>query len=102
MPPRHGIRHIIRLAVDHAVCQGLGAATAIATLAGVMALAAMPLPVRADGGTAGSLMSREAAIQQATLWMPPGARITSTSCTELVVDASPRYVCTVQWGPPPQ
>lgn len=102
MPPRHGILHIIRLAVDHAVCQGLGAATAIATLAGVMALTALPLPVRADGGTAGSLMSREAAIQQATLWMPPGARITSTSCTELVVDASPRYVCTVQWGPPPQ
>lgn len=98
MPPRHGIRHIIRLAVDH----GLGAATAIATLAGVMALTALPLPARADGGTAGSLMSREAAIQQATLWMPPGARITSTSCTELVVDASPRYVCTVQWGPPPQ
>jgi len=67
-----------------------------------MALAALPMPVRADGGTAGSLMSREAAIQQATLWMAPGARITSTSCTELVVDASPRYVCTVQWGPPPQ
>jgi len=106
MPPRHGIhhgiRHIIRLAVDHAFCHGLGAAAPFAALVGVMALAALPMPVRADGGTAGSLMSREAAIQQATLWMPPGARITSTSCTELVVDASPRYVCTVQWGPPPQ
>ena len=98
MPPRHGIRHIIRLAVDHAVCQGLGAATAIATLAGVMALAALPLPARADGGNGSSLMSREAAIQQATLWMPPGARITSTNCTVMVIDSSPRYFCSVQWG----
>ena len=94
MPPRHGIRHIIRLAVDH----GLGAATAIVTLAGVMALAALPLPARADGGNGSSLMSREAAIQQATLWMPPGARITSTNCTVMVIDSSPRYFCSVQWG----
>ena len=54
---------------------------------------------RADGGTAGSLMSRADAIRNATLWMPAGAQITSTDCTEMVMDSSPRYVCTVQWGP---
>lgn len=71
-------------------------AAAAATAAAVLLL---PGEARADGGTAASLMSRENAIQNATLWMPPGARITSTNCTEMVIDSSTRYVCTVQWGP---
>ena len=70
--------------------------------AGLLAAGALWLlagEARADGGTAGSLISREDAIRNATLWMPPNARITSTDCTEMVIDSSPRYVCTVQWGP---
>ena len=76
-------------------------AMSAALLAGATGLAALLLPpaARADGGTAGSLISRDDAIRNATLWMPPAARITSTDCTEMVIDSSPRYVCTVQWGP---
>jgi len=67
--------------------------------AALLAAALLPGEARADGGTAGSLISREDAIRNATLWMPPNARITSTNCTEMVIDSSARYVCTVQWGP---
>lgn len=67
--------------------------------AALLAAALLPGEARADGGTAGSLISREDAIRNATLWMPPAARITSTNCTEMVIDSSARYVCTVQWGP---
>ena len=79
-------------------------ATPAALVAGAGLLAAvvallLPGAARADGGTAGSLISRQDAIRNATLWMPPGARITSTNCTEMVIDSSARYVCTVQWGP---
>ena len=63
------------------------------------ALLLLPGAARADGGTAGSLISREDAIRNATLWMPSGARITSTNCTEMVIDSSLRYFCSVQWGP---
>lgn len=59
----------------------------------------LPPPAHAGGSTAGSLVSREEAIRQATLWMPDTAQITSINCTEMVIDSSPRYVCTVQWGP---
>lgn len=79
----------------------LTAVTARLAAAATTAAAVLLLPgeARADGGTAASLMSRENAIQNATLWMPPGARITSTNCTEMLIDSSPRYVCTVEWGP---
>jgi hypothetical protein len=82
----------------------LPAATTLLTAAAAAAAAVLLLPgeARADGGTAASLVSRENAIQNATLWMPPGARITSTDCTEMLIDSSPRYVCTVEWGPADQ
>ena len=70
--------------------------------AGAVALAVLPLPARADGGSASSLLSRQDAIQQATLWMPRGAQITSTNCTEMIIDSSVRYFCSVQWGPAAQ
>ena len=46
--------------------------------------------------------AEEDAIQQATLWMPRGAQITSTNCTEMIIDSSVRYFCSVQWGPAAQ
>jgi len=96
MAPRHAIRsaHQQRRR-PHATV----AAAVIGASAWLTALAGLALPAQAGGGTAGSLLSRQAAIQQATLWMPPGARITSTDCTQMVIDSSARYVCTVQWGP---
>ena len=80
----------------------LPAATTLLTAAAAAAVLLLPGEARADGGTAGSLVSRENAIQNASLWMPPGARITSTECTEMLIDSSPRYVCTVEWGPADQ
>ena len=95
MAPRHATRsaHQQRRR-PHATV----AAAVIGASAGLTALAGLALPAQAGGGTAGSLLSRQAAIQQATLWMPPGARITSTNCTVMVIDSSPRYFCSVQWG----
>lgn len=80
----------------------LPAATTLLTAAAAAAVLLLPGEARAGGGTAASLVSRENAIQNATLWMPPGARITSTNCTEMLIDSSPRYVCTVEWGPADQ
>ncbi len=85
-----------KFATPGALVAGAGLITGAAVVAAVLLL---PGEARADGGTAGSLISRQDAIRNATLWMPPGARITSTNCTEMVIDSSARYVCTVQWGP---
>jgi hypothetical protein len=85
-----------RHAISPLICCSLGAGATAA-----MALALM-LPARADGGSASSLLSRQDAIQQATLWMPRGAQITSTDCTEMIIDSSVRYFCSVQWGPSAQ
>ena len=95
MAPRHHLCTPLHRRMDEAAAFAATAATA----AGLTALAVLPLPARADGGSASSLLSRQDAIQQATLWMPRGAQITSTNCTEMIIDSSVRYFCSVQWGP---
>ena len=67
------------------------------------ALAALGLlqavPALAGSATAGSIMSKQAAVANATSSMPAGNAVTRSSCTTMVRDLSARYSCTVWWSP---
>jgi hypothetical protein len=56
-------------------------------------------PCLAGSSTAGSVISKQNAIANASNSLPAGAQITDVSCTTLIRDLSPRYSCTVHWTP---
>ncbi len=53
----------------------------------------------AGSATAGSIMSKQAAIAIATSSMPAGNSVNRVQCTTMVRALSARYRCTVWWGP---
>ena len=61
----------------------------------------LALPCQAGGAIGQSAVSREEAIRSATLGMLPGEVITSSTCSEDLVDGSTLYSCEVQRGAPP-
>jgi hypothetical protein len=61
----------------------------------------LALPSLAGGAIGQSNVSQAEAIRSATLGMLPGEVITSSNCTENLVDGSTLYSCQVQWGAPP-
>lgn len=66
------------------------------------ALALLPMaPAQAGSATAGSIMSKQAAIATATSSMPAGNSVTRSRCTTMVRALSARYSCTVWWSPTP-
>ena len=69
-------------------------------------MVAMPLvallsatPALAGSATAGSIISKQNAIANATTSMPAGNTVTKTDCTTMVRALSARYRCTVYWSP---
>jgi len=56
-------------------------------------------PALAGSATAGSIMSKQAAIRIATYSMPAGNSVSRVQCTEMLRDLLPRYRCTVWWSP---
>jgi hypothetical protein len=61
----------------------------------------LSLPCRAGGAIGQSSVSQAEAIRSATLGMLPGEVVTSSNCSEDLVDGSTLYTCDVQWGAPP-
>ena len=72
-------------------CAALSALAAVGLLQGTPALA--------GSATAGSIMSKQAAIAIATSSMPPGNSVSRVQCTTMVRALSARYRCTVWWSP---
>ena len=71
-------------------------------LPALAALAAFQMaPAQAGSATAGSLLSKQAAIAIATSSMPAGNSVTGSRCTTMVRALSARYSCTVWWSPAP-
>jgi len=68
----------------------------LAAMSGLLAL-----PCRAGGAIGQSNVSQAEAIRSATVGMLPGEVITSSNCTENMVDGITLYSCEVQWGAPP-
>jgi hypothetical protein len=56
-------------------------------------------PALAGSATAGSIISKQDAIDNAANAMPIGNEITGVRCTTMIRALSARYRCTVQWSP---
>ena len=56
-------------------------------------------PALAGSATAGSLISKQNAIDNATNSMPTGNQVTGVRCITMIRALSARYRCTVQWSP---
>jgi hypothetical protein len=69
-------------------------------LVALLALLGMA-PAYANSVTAGSIISKNNAIANASCSMPAGSQITGVKCTTIIRDLSARYRCTVQWIPAP-
>jgi hypothetical protein len=63
-----------------------------------LALLHLP-PAQAGSATAGSILSKQAAIAIATSSMPAGNSVTGSRCATMVRALSARYSCTVWWSP---